>query len=208
MTAPMTAPKTAPKTARAKRATAALAAATAAALFSAEAAAQDPFDFLFGGFDGPRRYRRAPEPRRSERPPPRKRDGAAQTQTKGQNQQAPGAPGTTGAPAAPSGPEGPPPPYDPQITRLSEVLGALAFLRDLCGSGDGEEWRGKMSALLDADAPSGARRQRLMASFNHGFRGYELTYRACTPNAKTVISRYLAEASRLTRDITYRYGNP
>ncbi|PPC91858.1 MAG: TIGR02301 family protein, partial [Methylocystis sp.] len=32
--------------------------------------------------------------------------------------------------------------------------------------------------------------------------------RACTPNAKTVISRYLAEASRLTRDITYRYGNP
>ena len=88
------------------------------------------------------------------------------------------------------------------------MLGALAFLRDLCGSGDGEEWRGKMSALLDADAPSGARRQRLMASFNHGFRGYELTYRACTPNAKTVISRYLAEASRLTRDITYRYGNP
>lgn len=206
MTAPTTAPKTAPKTARAKRATAALAAAAAAALFSAEAAAQDPFDFLFGGgLDGPRRYRRAPEPRRSERPPPRKRDGAAQTQTKGQNQQAPGAPGTT---AAPSGPEGPPPPYDPQITRLSEVLGALAFLRDLCGSGDGEEWRGKMSALLDADAPSGARRQRLMASFNHGFRGYELTYRACTPNAKTVISRYLAEASRLTRDITYRYGNP
>ncbi|ULO22440.1 TIGR02301 family protein [Methylocystis sp. SB2] len=197
-------------TGQAKRATAALVVAAAAALFSADAAAQDPFDFLFGGgYDGPRRARRAPSaPRRSERPPPRKRDGAAQTQTKGQNQQAPGAPAATGAPAAPSGPEGPPPPYDPQITRLSEVLGALAFLRDLCGSGDGEEWRGKMSALLDADAPSGARRQRLMASFNHGFRGYELTYRACTPNAKTVISRYLAEASRLTRDITYRYGNP
>jgi uncharacterized protein (TIGR02301 family) len=65
-----------------------------------------------------------------------------------------------------------------------------------------------MAALLDADAPSGSRRQKLMASFNRGFRGYELTYRACTPNAKTVISRYLTEASRLTRDITYRYGNP
>jgi uncharacterized protein (TIGR02301 family) len=47
-----------------------------------------------------------------------------------------------------------------------------------------------------------------MASFNRGFRGYELTYRSCTPNAQTAISRYLAEASRLTRDITYRYGNP
>lgn len=188
---------------------AALAAAAAATLFSSDVAAQDPFDFLFGGFDGPRRARRAPaEPRRSERPA-RKRD-AGQGQTKPQTPGAPVAPGSTatsGTPA-PSGPERPPPPYEPQITRLSEVLGALSFLRDLCGAGDGDEWRGKMAALLDADAPSGSRRQKLMASFNRGFRGYELTYRACTPNAQTAISRYLTEASRLTRDITYRYGNP
>ncbi|MFO1104208.1 MAG: TIGR02301 family protein [Methylocystis sp.] len=193
-------------TAHLKRAAAALAAAAAAAtLFASEAVAQDPFDFLFGGFDGPRHHR-APEPRRSERPPPRKRDAATPGQTKPQTPGAPGATATEGS--APSGPERPPPPYEPQITRLSEVLGALSFLRDLCGAGDGDEWRVKMAALLDADAPSGSRRQRLMASFNRGFRGYELTYRACTPNAKTVISRYLAEASRLTRDITYRYGNP
>ncbi|WP_292532379.1 TIGR02301 family protein [Methylocystis sp.] len=197
-------------TAQPKRAAAAVAAAAAATLLASEAAAQDPFDFLFGGFDGPRRAHRAPsEPRRSERPPPRKRDAAGQGQAKPQTPGAPGAPGAPATPAAaPSGPERPPPPYEPQITRLSEVLGALSFLRDLCGAGDGEEWRGKMAALLDADAPSGSRRQKLMASFNRGFRGYELTYRACTPNAKTVISRYLAEASRLTRDITYRYGNP
>lgn len=198
-------------TAHLKRASAALAAAAAATVISAEAAAQDPFDFLFGGFDGPRRAHRAPsEPRRSERPPPRKREDSAPRQTKRRDQQAPGAPSApaTQSTTAPSGPEGPPPPYDPQITRLSEVLGALAFLRDLCGAGDGEDWRGKMSALLDADAPGGARRQRLTASFNRGFRGYELTYRACTPNARTVITRYLAEASQLTREITYRYGNP
>jgi len=198
-------------TAQVKRASAALAAAAAAALFSAEAAAQDPFDFLFGGFDGPRRARRAPsEPRRSERPPPRKRESAAPSPTKRREQRTPSAtaPAATQGATAPSGPEAPPPPYDPQMTRLSEVLGALSFLRDLCGAGDGDEWRGKMSALLDADAPGGARRQRLTASFNRGFRGYELTYRACTPNARTVISRYLAEASQLTREITYRYGNP
>ncbi len=189
-------------TAHSKRAAAALAAMAVATLFSSDAVAQDPFDFLFGGFDGPRRHR-APEPRRSERPPPRNRDATGQGQTK------PQAPGATAAQGStPSGPERPPPPYEPQITRLSEVLGALSFLRDLCGAGDGEEWRGKMAALLDADAPSGSRRQKLMASFNRGFHGYELTYRACTPNAQTVISRYLAEASRLSRDITYRYGNP
>ncbi|MGD9657763.1 MAG: TIGR02301 family protein [Methylocystis sp.] len=193
-------------TAHSKRAAAAVAAAAVATLLTSEAVAQDPFDFLFGGFDGPRRAHRAPEPRRPERPPPRKRDAAGQRQTK---PQAPTASGTTATEgSAPSGPERPPPPYEPQITRLSEVLGALSFLRDLCGAGDGDEWRVKMAALLDADAPSGSRRQRLMASFNRGFRGYELTYRACTPNAKTAISRYLAEASQLTRDITYRYGNP
>jgi uncharacterized protein (TIGR02301 family) len=193
-------------TAHSKR-TAALAAAAAATLLASEAVAQDPFDFLFGGFDSPRHHR-APEPRRSDRPPPRKRDAAGQGQTKPQAPGAPGAPGAATTATAPSGPERPPPPYEPQITRLSEVLGALSFLRDLCGAGDGDEWRVKMAALLDADAPSGSRRQKLMASFNRGFRGFELTYRACTPNAKTAISRYLAEASQLTRDITYRYGNP
>lgn len=183
----------------ANRAGLALAVAAAGALFCADAAAQDPFDFLFGGFGGGRRAREW-APRRPEAAPAKRRDGAK----KGQ-QTAPSAPG---AAKAPGGPEAPPPPYEPQITRLSEVLGALAFLRDLCGAGDGEEWRGKMASLLNADAPSGPRRERLMASFNRGFRGYELTYRICTPNAETAISRYLAEASRLTRDITYRYGNP
>jgi uncharacterized protein (TIGR02301 family) len=189
-------------TAQAKRATAALAAAAAAALFSAEATAQDPFDFLFGGGGWyPHRARRAPsESRRA--PSAQKKQSAKPERPADQ-----ATPGAAGA-AAPAAPEGPPPPYEPQITRLSEVLGALAFLRDLCGAGDGDEWRTKMAALLDADAPSGSRRQKLMASFNRGFRGYELTYRSCTPNAQTAISRYLAEASRLTRDITYRYGNP
>lgn len=187
-------------TAQSKRVTAALAAATALALFSADAAAQDPFDFLFGGGGYyPRRARRAPEWRR---PPAQKKQSAKPE--KPADQTSPG----SGGPSAPGAPEGPPPPYEPQITRLSEVLGALSFLRDLCGAGDGDEWRGKMAALLDADAPSGSRRQKLMASFNRGFHGYELTYRSCTPNAQTAITRYLVEASRLTRDITYRYGNP
>ena len=105
-------------------------------------------------------------------------------------------------------PEPPPPPYDAQIQRLAEVLGGLSFLRDLCGDGDGDDWRGKMAQLRDADAPSGTRRQRLTAAFNRGFRGYELTYRVCTPNARLVIARHLGEAEGLARDVASRYGNP
>jgi uncharacterized protein (TIGR02301 family) len=65
-----------------------------------------------------------------------------------------------------------------------------------------------MSVLLDAEAPEGARRETLTGAFNRGFRGFELTYRVCTPNAEVVTARYLDEAGRISRDITYRYGAP
>lgn len=164
------------------------------------AQAQDFFRDLFGiGRPAYRRYEPAP-PRESAAPKPRKKGDAAgqKRDASKQPQQASG-----------QGPaEAPPPPYEPQMMRLSEILGALSFLRDLCGARDGDEWRGKMSALLDAEAKSGPRRQKLTSAFNRGFRGYEITYRSCTPNAQVVISRYLDEGSRLARDITYRYGNP
>jgi uncharacterized protein (TIGR02301 family) len=104
--------------------------------------------------------------------------------------------------------EPPPAPYDPQLVRLAELLGGLSFLRDLCGDGDGEDFRSKMAQLRDSAAPAGQRRQKLTAAFNRGFRGYELSYRSCTPNARLVIARYLDEAERLSRDVATRYGNP
>jgi uncharacterized protein (TIGR02301 family) len=103
--------------------------------------------------------------------------------------------------------EGPPPPYEAQLLRLSEILGALSYLRDLCGSEDGDDWRAKMSALLEAEAKTGQRRLKLTGAFNRGFRGYETTYRSCTPNARTAISRYLDEGGRIAHEIAYRYGN-
>jgi uncharacterized protein (TIGR02301 family) len=165
---------------------------------SPSAWAQGFFQELFGiGRPAPRRYEPAP-PRESVAPRLRKKGDAKRDASKQAKQ-----------PAAGQGPaEAPPPPYEPQMMRLSEILGALSFLRDLCGARDGDEWRGKMSALLDAEAKSGPRRQKLTSAFNRGFRGYEITYRSCTPNAQVVISRYLDEGSRLARDITYRYGNP
>lgn len=116
----------------------------------------------------------------------------------------PDAAGKAGATAT----DAPPPPYEPQLVRLSEVLGALSFLRDLCGAKDGDDWRGKMSALIEAEAPGGPRRDKYVAAFNKGFRGYELTYRRCTPNAKDATERYLDEAEKISRDVNYRFGTP
>jgi uncharacterized protein (TIGR02301 family) len=120
----------------------------------------------------------------------------------------PGTPSSPGAVPAPEQPvvEGPPPPYEPQLLRLAEILGALSYLRDICSAHDGDAWRGKMSSLLDAEAKTQTRRERLAGAFNRGFRGYEVIYRTCTPNADTVIARYLAEGGKIARDINYRYG--
>src|SRR5881394_1252967 len=98
-------------------------------------------------------------------------------------------------------------PYESDLQRLSEILGALHYLRDICGAREGQIWRNEMQALVDAEAPSGERRERLVASFNRGYRGFQQTYRTCTPAADYAIRRYLEEGSKIARDITARYAN-
>ncbi len=103
-------------------------------------------------------------------------------------------------------PEPPPPPYERQMLRLAEILGALAFLRDLCESRDGEAWRAKMTALLEAEATTEARKARLAGAYNRGYRGFQLVHRGCSATAETAISRYLAEGARIARDMAGRWG--
>jgi uncharacterized protein (TIGR02301 family) len=108
--------------------------------------------------------------------------------------------------AAPGASEPPPPIYEEKLLRLAEILGSLAFLRDLCGNGDGAAWRGQMSALLNAEQPPPGRRTRLIARFNHGFETFNAVYRVCTPSAELAIARYLAEGEALTSDVRGRYS--
>jgi uncharacterized protein (TIGR02301 family) len=98
-------------------------------------------------------------------------------------------------------------PYDADLQRLAEILGALQYLRPLCNAKDGQKWREQMQALLEAEAPNGERRRRVVASYNRGYRGFQQTYRTCTPAADLVIRRYLQEGARISRDITARYAN-
>lgn len=103
--------------------------------------------------------------------------------------------------------EGGPAPFDNDLARLSEILGALHYLRGICKSKDGEKWREQMQALVEAEAPAGDRKQKMVASFNRGYRGFQQTYRTCTPAADIAIRRYLDEGARIARDITARYAN-
>jgi uncharacterized protein (TIGR02301 family) len=98
-------------------------------------------------------------------------------------------------------------PYEGDMQRLAEILGALHYLRGICGANEGQTWRNEMQALVDAEAPGGERRDRLIGSFNRGYRGFQQTYRNCTPAANLAIRRYLEEGAKIARDITARYAN-
>jgi uncharacterized protein (TIGR02301 family) len=94
-----------------------------------------------------------------------------------------------------------------ELQRLSEILGALHYLRAICGANEGPKWRNEMQALLDAEAQAADRRSKLAASFNRGYRGFQQTYRTCTPAADIAIRRYLTEGAKIAREITARYTN-
>jgi uncharacterized protein (TIGR02301 family) len=99
-----------------------------------------------------------------------------------------------------------PPPYEPQLLRLSELMGALSYLRDLCRDGDGAQFRDKMAKLLEIEARTPERKELLAGAFNRGFGDFELTYRACTASARETIVNYLDETDRIAREVATRYG--
>ncbi len=100
-----------------------------------------------------------------------------------------------------------PAPFDNDLQRLAEILGALHYLRAVCGANEGQKWRDQMQALIDTETPDGERRRKIIASFNRGYRGFEQTYRSCTPAADLAIRRYLEEGAKISREITARYAN-
>jgi uncharacterized protein (TIGR02301 family) len=98
-------------------------------------------------------------------------------------------------------------PYETALSQLAEILGALHYLRPLCGATEQGQWRNEMQALLDAAQLPGDKRNLLVTSFNRGYVAYEQTYRSCTPAASLAVRRFLDEGARLSRDIATRYSN-
>lgn len=88
-------------------------------------------------------------------------------------------------------------PYDTRLLRLAEILGAVHYLRELCGANEGQLWRDRMKELIDAEGSSPLRRAKLTKSFNLGYSSYSRTYNSCTPSAQTAIARFIQEGAEL-----------
>jgi uncharacterized protein (TIGR02301 family) len=98
-------------------------------------------------------------------------------------------------------------PYDKDLNRLSEIMGALHFLRSICGTNEGQKWRTEAQTMIDTEAGPGDRHDQMIASFNRGYRAFQQSYRTCTPAADVAIRRYLDEGAKIAREITARYAN-
>ena len=106
----------------------------------------------------------------------------------------------------PNTPELKEPPYEQQLIRLSEILGALHYLRPLCGHDEKDEWRQRMYALLDAEVQNELRRRRLVERFNQSYRGFASVYQSCTPAAIEASRRFANEGAKITQDVTGKYS--
>src|SRR5215470_6013802 len=104
-------------------------------------------------------------------------------------------------PIVPKESSAPPPPddrpYDAKLLRLAEILGAVHYLRELCGAQEGQLWRDQMKEIVKNEGSTAVRRAKLVNSFNDGYRGYRRTYRSCTSSATLAIARFSAEGAQI-----------
>lgn len=113
----------------------------------------------------------------------------AQNAAQQSTQASPGPSGSSGDPEAK--------PYDQQVYQLAELLGAVHYLRELCGAEEGQIWRNQMRELVSAEGTTALRRARLVDSFNKGYRGYARTYRTCTKPALVAINRFMEQGASI-----------
>jgi uncharacterized protein (TIGR02301 family) len=109
----------------------------------------------------------------------------------------------------------PPPddrPYDSKLMRLAEILGAVHYLRELCGAQEGQVWREQMKEILKNEGTTAVRRAKLVNAFNDGYRGYRRTYRNCTQSATLATTRFSSEgaiiAASLAQGSTFASKGP
>jgi len=87
---------------------------------------------------------------------------------------------------------------DRDLVRLSEILGAVHHLREVCNANEGQLWRLKMQELIRLEQPDENLKELMVARFNRTYHQHRLAYSRCTGLARTDIARFLDEGAALT----------
>lgn len=113
-------------------------------------------------------------------------------------------------PAPLPAPKAPPPPANAQekpLADLSETIGALTFLTQICSPATSPNpWRVRMEALLDSEGENSGTREKMTGAFNQGFSDYSTSYRQCTDAARAARRILARDAARMARDLERRFG--
>ncbi len=99
-----------------------------------------------------------------------------------------------------------PPAYNDKMLRLAEILGAMHYLRELCGAKEKMKWREQMEKVLASEDPTEKRKADLIGRFNRGFRTFSEIHAECTPTAVEAANLYLRQGTKLAGEIPNRYG--
>lgn len=108
----------------------------------------------------------------------------------------------------PTAPTDLPTPYDTPLLRVSEIMGSLHYLRNLCLEIKEDQWRANVQQLIESETNNEPKRKAtLTAAFNRGYRSFGSVYTTCTPVARVAAEQYRNEAATLVGEIVARYGN-
>jgi len=91
-----------------------------------------------------------------------------------------------------------------ELVRLSEILGAVHHLREVCNANEGQLWRMKMQDLLKHEKPSPDMKELMVARFNRAYHQHRQAYPRCTGQARTDAARFLDEGSGLAQRLAAR----
>lgn len=98
------------------------------------------------------------------------------------------------------------PPFTGDLLRLSEILGAVAYLDQLCGRPESGVWRRQMQSLLDAQEMSPEDRRKYVDVYNRGHRTFATVHRVCTAETRAVLSAYVGEGAEIAERLEQRFG--
>jgi uncharacterized protein (TIGR02301 family) len=94
-----------------------------------------------------------------------------------------------------------------ELLQLSEILGALHYLRPLCGASEQGQWRVEMQALVDEAGLPADKRAWLIAGFNRAYAAHQRAHAVCTNAARVTAQRLMDQGTRLSREIALRHRN-
>ncbi len=92
------------------------------------------------------------------------------------------------------------------LVRLSEILGAVHHLRQVCNANEGQLWRIKMQEILKQEKPDANLKEVMVAHFNQTYHQHRRAYPRCTGQARTDIIQLLDEGAALTDQLAAGTG--